>query len=289
MNSIQRDIFVKKSQEKFCIMLVSDLHIDSPLFCLSTFRKMVRRAKELSDTGTLFFLVLGDLEDADNRKMRNAKITTAMSQDRMDDWKQESERHKKAMFYPDGTITKLSELFQHGTVIGAVAGNHHKLYPEGINSAQYVANYFKYPYLGTEDGGIRLMFRFPSVRGCAKYDIYLYHGSGQSAIADGGKIRAMLNGIGGMVDVDLVARGHSHDLETKPKTRLVMDNSVPPKWVEKKTYFISNGSTLRSYVPRHESYAELKNMKPTSLSWGEVELTAISSHERYIQTRVMYS
>jgi predicted phosphodiesterase len=100
----------------------------------------------------------------------------------------------------------------------------------------------------------------------------------------------MLSGIGGSVNVDLVVRGHSHDLETKPKTRLELNRAKPPEFVERKTYFVSNGSLLRSYVKGHESYAELKNMKPNALMWGEAELMMVSNHGTLsARTRISYS
>lgn len=283
-------INISRSGEKIFIMNIGDVHFDSPGFCASTYRFQCERAEELASMGKLFFTNVGDLEDCDNSKMRNAKVALSISKNRYDAWKKDSDTHRRAMHYEQGTITRLQRLLKHGKMLGGVAGNHYKIYPEGLNSAQYIANYFGYPYLGEELGFIRLNFKYKT-GSSRNYDIMIYHGAGKNCSSDGAKLKEMINGIGGIPRVDLVVRGHSHELETKPKTNFYLDDNNPPKLREKKTYFLANGSMLRGYINGEETYAERRNYKPTSLCWGEAELTMFKDHTGNftVRTRISYT
>lgn len=149
-------------------------------------------------------------------------------------------------------------------LLGIVQGNHEKrIYKEtGVDISKILAEqYFRYKkvhYFGYSSYHI---FRV----GKQTYTAYITHGSTGSRLPYT-KMKAILD-YGKHLDVDIIASGHTHELNSYTATKKKIDLRRK-KIVSKKTYYVLTGS----YLGYEDSYAEQKGMMPSKIGYAKLKL-----------------
>jgi len=149
-------------------------------------------------------------------------------------------------------------------ILGIIQGNHEKrIFKEvGMDVSKILAEqYFK--WYGTEYFGYSSYHIFRV--GKQTYTAYLTHGSTSSRLPYT-KMKALLD-YGKYIDVDIIASGHTHELNSYTATKKRIDLKRR-KIVSKKTYYVLTGS----YLGYDDSYAEQKGMMPSKIGYAKLKL-----------------
>jgi len=164
---------------------------------------------------------------------------------------------------PDEQINWILDVFRpfRRRLIGLIAGNHEDrvVRETGIDIVKLVADNLKCPYLGY--GG------FQSWKiGTQNYSAYICHGSSGSS-KTWTKLKSVID-MGAFCNVDLVASGHTHTLDTTTQRIFSVENG---KLTEKVCTFVLTGSWLKWL----NTYAQKRNFAPARLGNPIIKLNGV--------------
>ena len=236
-------------------------------FCISTWRRFIRR---VAKDPNCYVVIVGDWIDADRPTTRERKLLMGMGRPEVLD----EEEMEHQFFLKHNLIEDLLPIKDR--IIGAVDGDHFKVYSDGTTSTQFILKELGCPeaYLGQRMGWIRLVVNTagrmrqgaPNGGGIA-YHIFVRHGKGAAA-TPGADVNALLNQ-STQFDADLHMAGHTHK-----QWFFKVPHLYCGKYDVKQRYvaYARAGSLLRGFIYGQPTYAELAEYKPLSIGWPEIQL-----------------
>lgn len=234
-------------------------------FCRDTWKKLLARVEK--DPRALVVIV-GDLIDADRPTTRERR--TLMGLGRPEVLEEDDLNHMDELDHhliPD--LKRIKD-----KIIGAVDGDHFRIYANGKTSTQYLMEKLgkKSAYLGERMGWVRLIFRRGSLvagKGvnATSFDIFVRHGKG-AATTFGTDVNALVRQSVGF-DAHLYLGGHTHRQWFVKVPHLYCGrNDIHQRFVG----YARAGSLLRGFLYGQATYAEVCEYNPLSIGWPEIQV-----------------
>lgn len=227
-------------------------------FCRSTWLKLLRRVEK---DPRCFVVIVGDLIDADRPSTRERRMLMGVGRPEVleeDDMNHMDELDHHLL--PD--LRRIKD-----KIIGAVDGDHFKVYANGKTSTRYIMEKLGIPkaYLGERMGWVRL--RFLRKGNVMNFDIFVRHGKG-AASTFGTDVNALVRQSVGF-DAHLYVGGHTHR-QWFVKVPYIYCGRFDIK--QRLQGYARAGSLLRGFLYGESTYAEQAEYNPLSIGWPEVYL-----------------
>lgn len=227
-------------------------------FCRATWLRLLQRVEK---DPFCFVVIVGDLIDADRPTTRERRLLMGLG------------RHE---VLEEDDMNHMDELDRHlipdlqrikDKIIGAVDGDHFRVYANGKTSTQYIMEKLGVPkaYLGERMGWIRLLFK--RHENTLAFDIFVRHGKG-SATTFGTDVNALVRQSVGF-DAQLYVGGHTHR-QWFVKVPYIYCGKYDIK--QRFVGYARAGSLLRGFLYGESTYAEAAEYNPLSIGWPEVYL-----------------
>lgn len=229
-------------------------------FCKDTWKKLIKRVEK--DEFCRVILV-GDLIDADRPSSRERRMLMGLGRPEVleeDDLNHMDEL--KTHLIPD--LKRIKD-----KIIGAVDGDHFRVYANGMTSTKFIMDNLKIPgaYLGERMGWVRMCFKRTKNSDFLNFDIFVRHGKG-AASSFGMDVNALVRQSVGF-DADLYVGGHTHRSWFVKVPNLYCGRfDIKQRFVG----YARAGSLLRGFLYGETTYAETCEYNPLSIGWPEIQL-----------------
>lgn len=227
-------------------------------FCRSTWLKLINRVEK---DPRCFVVIVGDLIDADRPTTRERRMLMGLG--RPEVLEEDDLNHMDELDHH--LIPDLSRI--KDKIIGAVDGDHFRIYANGKTSTQYVMEKLgkKSAYLGERMGWVRLLFQ--KRQNVLAFDIFVRHGKG-AATTFGTDMNALVRQSVGF-DAQLYVGGHTHR-QWFVKVPYIYCGRYDIK--QRFQGYARAGSLLRGFLYGESTYAETCEYNPLSIGWPEIYL-----------------
>lgn len=229
-------------------------------FCRDTWYKLLKRVEKDPYCRVIF---VGDTIDADRPTTRERRMLMGLGRPEV---------------LEEDDLNHMDELDHHlipdlkrikDKIIGAVDGDHFKVYANGKTSTQYIMEKLKIPnaYLGERMGWVRVQFKRTKINDYLNFDIFVRHGKG-AASSFGTDVNALVKQSVGF-DADLYVGGHTHRQWFVKVPHLYCGRfDIKQRFVG----YARAGSLLRGFLYGESTYAETAEYNPLSIGWPEIKL-----------------
>jgi hypothetical protein len=141
-----------------------------------------------------------------------------------------------------------------GICLGLLDGDHYREFKNGLTSTFFIAQSFKVPYLG--NGQALLFLVFENKKTSNILSIHVHHGKKGIAQYAGSDLMKFEHISDTWENVDILIRGHSHQVQCKPIGKHVADKRNLT-FSNKEVWLMNSGSARNSFVENETDYAEV--------------------------------
>jgi len=257
------NIRVGYGNTKLRIRPLGDIHLGHIGHDSKLFNKAVQ---EHANDPAGWCIITGDIIDDDRPSSRQKRVH--MYSDRVDAQPFDDEQHQ--LWLDHKVIPVLKPLANR--CLGALDGDHFRLYSDGTTSTMYICRKLKIPYLGERMAWVRMLFS-TKAKGEGQRCMYLIHAShgAGSASTYGGDINALIRQVSGF-EADLCIAGHTHKC-MPAQIPILYPDQRGEKIREKMRTYVRTGGFLRGYLEKRTTYVEKAGYSPLALRYPVIELT----------------
>lgn len=254
-----------KYNEKISIIFTGDVHYNSHNFARDRWERDNQDIREIMQNNRVFFIQTGDVFEAMSTSER--KFLAGGEFHKSTTTRIEKEYAKEIKHY-----AKEASYLKNNT-LAVFGGNHYYQFYDGTTSDMALASEIKAPFIGCA-GYIVLILRIDKYH---SHVVRIFCAHGKSS---GKRISSSMIAPEDMLsyfrDADIVVMGHDHKAGAMqvPALECRQGRGGHYKIQEVQRIIGRSGSYLRSYVPQVPSYAVDALMRPSTLGFLRVELTA---------------